>query len=155
MSPHQVEWFGGEELHGAGDAALVLVGGVAFLDADAVEQLGGEQAEIEATAATDVAAIVHTGGGVAEHFHAVELRAREIGAEAAQGDLASFAGVARDGDTRHACSGRSNGSPLIRSVASASAMGPEYDGITQPRRLGAKTKGRYRSTIAGEGRATR
>ena len=93
-----VERFGGEELHGAGDAALVLVGGVAFLHAHAVEQLGREQAEIEAAASADVAAIVHAGGRVAEHFHAVQLRAREIRAETAQRDLASLARVAGDGD---------------------------------------------------------
>ncbi len=97
-----VEGPGRIQLHGAADAALVQLGRIGLLHRHLVEQLRGEQAVVEAAGPAHAAAVVHPRGGVAQHLHAVELGAGEVGTEAAKRDLTALAGIPRDGDPRDA-----------------------------------------------------
>ena len=96
-----VERLAGHEIDGGAERAFIGVrrGGLAHLQR--AEQIGGEDVEVEAAAAVGRRAGI-AGGGGGQRFEAVEADAREVAAEAADGDLASFAVVAIDGDAGQA-----------------------------------------------------
>ena len=102
LGPRIVERLGGVEADRAGHAALVLLGRERFAHLDLGEQLGGEDVEVERPVARGLASAVHRRVDIAQHFHAVQLHAGEVGTQAPQADPAALAAFAVDGHARQA-----------------------------------------------------
>ena len=91
-----IERLTGEQPDRPGHPAFLLGRLKGFLDFDLGEQFRSEDVEIERAVARTLAAAVLRRIDVAQHFHAVELHAREIRAKPAQRDPPTLTGFARD-----------------------------------------------------------
>ena len=99
-----VERLAGDEIDGGAERTFVGVGGCGLAHLQRAEQVGGEYVEVEAAAAVGRGARI-AGGGGRQRLEAVEAHAREIAAQAAHRDAASFAVVAVERDAGQALQG--------------------------------------------------